>query len=194
MVLEHIYGQNPHGLTVGIDISAPMLEQAHAKLGENHHVLLIKQDISRELPFLDNYFDYIVASNVFQEIPDQRALLAEIMRILKPQGLFAAMMVCLEGKSSANLAYSRIAEEYLWYFKIFSDMKQMVLESRLKIIVEEQQFAKNPMASLVEKDNKMQFSGFHTIMKRVVQEGESPEQVSQGHYKFIAQKESGMRQ
>lgn len=67
-------------------------------------------------------------------------------------------------------------------------MKQMVYESGLKIIVEEQRFAQNPMASLVEKENKMQFSGFNTIMKRIAQEGARPEQVSQGHYKFIAQK------
>ncbi len=93
MVLEHICAKNPQGLTVGIDISAPMLEQAKAKLGASNRVLLVKHDISRGLPFLDNYFDYIVASNVFQEVPDQRALLSETIRILKVQGFFAAMMV-----------------------------------------------------------------------------------------------------
>ena len=125
---------------------------------------------------------------MFQEVPDQTFLLAEVVRVIKPHGYLAAMMVCLEDTMPANRAYSHIAEDYMWYFKSFTDMKQMVDAFRLKMVTEEQQFSKNPIASLVERDNTMQFPAFHAIMRRIAQAGEMPEHVSHGHYKFIAQK------
>ncbi len=42
------------------------------------------------LPFADNTFDKIVCSEVLEHIPDYRAVLKEIERVLKPGGLFCA--------------------------------------------------------------------------------------------------------
>ncbi|WP_372764150.1 class I SAM-dependent methyltransferase [Litorivivens sp.] len=43
-----------------------------------------------QLPFADNTFDKIICSEVLEHIPDYRAVLKEIERVLKPGGLFCA--------------------------------------------------------------------------------------------------------
>ncbi|MGI9282015.1 MAG: class I SAM-dependent methyltransferase [Endozoicomonas sp.] len=42
-----------------------------------------------ELPFEDNTFDKIICSEVLEHIPDYQGVLAEIKRVLKPDGLLA---------------------------------------------------------------------------------------------------------
>ena len=42
------------------------------------------------LPFADNTFDKVICSEVLEHIPDYRAALVEIGRVLKPGGLFCA--------------------------------------------------------------------------------------------------------
>ena len=42
------------------------------------------------LPFADNSFDAVICSEVLEHIPDYLSVLAEITRILKPNGVFAA--------------------------------------------------------------------------------------------------------
>ncbi len=43
-----------------------------------------------QLPFADNSFDKVICSEVLEHIPDYEGALAEIERILKPNGLFCA--------------------------------------------------------------------------------------------------------
>ncbi len=42
-----------------------------------------------ELPFVDNCFDRIIASEVLEHIPDDAAAMAELYRVLKPRGRIA---------------------------------------------------------------------------------------------------------
>lgn len=50
----------------------------------------LSQANALELPFADNTFDRVICSEVLEHIPDYRAVLGEIQRILKPGGLFCA--------------------------------------------------------------------------------------------------------
>lgn len=92
---------------VGVDLSQKDLATAHSRFQDFYP--LDKDPATREqdttskhrksfalyrsdglaLPFEDNSFDKVICSEVLEHIPDYRAMLAEIDRILKPNGLLA---------------------------------------------------------------------------------------------------------
>jgi len=67
---------------LGLEVSAPAVEQARAKGFEVFHGTL------DEANYPDNHFDLITASEILEHLPDPRAALIEIKRILRPGGLF----------------------------------------------------------------------------------------------------------
>jgi SAM-dependent methyltransferase len=71
----------------------------------DHHVDL------RSLPFEDASFDFVYASHVLEHIDDERKAIAEISRILRPQGL-AILPVPILGESTVEYPYPIAAEEY----------------------------------------------------------------------------------
>lgn len=70
---------------VGIDVSAAMLEQAAARLGDRAELHLVA---AGPMPFADNRFDLATVSMVIHEVPEQErlALVQEMARVLKPGG------------------------------------------------------------------------------------------------------------
>jgi len=48
-----------------------------------------KTENALKLPFEDNYFEKVVCSEVLEHIPDFKGVLAEINRVLKPDGVLA---------------------------------------------------------------------------------------------------------
>lgn len=45
---------------------------------------------ARQLPFADHFFDVVICSEVLEHIEDYEGVLAEVTRVLKPAGIFAA--------------------------------------------------------------------------------------------------------
>jgi arsenite methyltransferase len=86
--LAHAVG--PGGLALGVDLSRPMLDRAvQSAAGPNTGFLLAD---AQKLPFRDHTFDAAVSLAVLQLIPDPKAALAEISRVLKPGGRLAVMV------------------------------------------------------------------------------------------------------
>ncbi len=92
------YLLHDHIHVVGVDLSRQDLATAHnrlqAFLGEAGAVTADKSFSlycadGLSLPFADNSFDKVICSEVLEHIPDYRAMLAEIDRILKADGLLA---------------------------------------------------------------------------------------------------------
>ncbi|HEY8569017.1 class I SAM-dependent methyltransferase [Microbulbifer sp.] len=52
--------------------------------------LLFSVSDALQLPFADNFFDVVICSEVLEHIEDYEGVLAEITRVLKPAGIFAA--------------------------------------------------------------------------------------------------------
>lgn len=72
----------------GADISDNMLNELRRKLeGANHRLTLLNADATN-LPFEDDSFDVVLTVHVLHLIPNWKQALAEIRRVLKPNGLY----------------------------------------------------------------------------------------------------------
>jgi SAM-dependent methyltransferase len=75
------------GRIVGLDLSRGMLRQARAKLRPyGDRVSLIWQNASR-LPFDEGMFDAVTCLEAVEFLPNPRAALAEMVRVLRPGGV-----------------------------------------------------------------------------------------------------------
>jgi methionine biosynthesis protein MetW len=68
--------------TYGVEISDLAVEFARKKYGLN-----IFEGVAEDAMFEDEFFDVIILSHVLEHLPDPKATLKEINRILKPNGL-----------------------------------------------------------------------------------------------------------
>lgn len=77
-----------HGeLVVGLDISKELLKIAQTKCREKPNIHLLEADATK-IPFPDGYFDAVFSyGDVLSHIPDYRAALKEMSRVLRPGGL-----------------------------------------------------------------------------------------------------------
>lgn len=72
----------------GIDLSQKCIQAAqdHAKL--NNLEIDYRRGVAEQLPYEDNSFDVVICVDVLEHVADVKQVIAEIHRILKPQGLF----------------------------------------------------------------------------------------------------------
>ena len=72
----------------GLDLSAPYLAEARRLIGKTARVKLI-EGAAEKLPFDDASLDVVVSSFLMHELPEsiRRQALAEMARVLKPDGL-----------------------------------------------------------------------------------------------------------
>lgn len=73
------------GIYCGVDLSPKMLGKLLDK--RNDEPLHVVEGDATRLPYRAGGFDAVVAVHVFHLIPDWRGVLAEIARVLKPEGL-----------------------------------------------------------------------------------------------------------
>lgn len=69
----------------GIDLARPMLDRLRAKQTDEP-IDPVQGDVTR-LPYASAAFDAVIAVHVFHLIPAWRAVLAEVARVLRPDGL-----------------------------------------------------------------------------------------------------------
>ena len=85
--------KNPHQAIVGIDISEEMLVQARQKL-RNVERVTFEQASASALPIPDNTFEVVVSANAFHYFPEPEKALAEMRRVLKPDGKIVILDWC----------------------------------------------------------------------------------------------------
>jgi demethylmenaquinone methyltransferase/2-methoxy-6-polyprenyl-1,4-benzoquinol methylase len=80
------------GWAIGLDITESMLKIAASKQSDRPQVTASfhRADIMR-LPFGDSTFDRVTGGYALRNVPDVRDALVEIMRVLKPGGLFLSL-------------------------------------------------------------------------------------------------------
>ncbi|WP_370463915.1 class I SAM-dependent methyltransferase [Microbulbifer sp. ALW1] len=80
----------------GIDLSIEDVKTASERAapftesGEGCGRLQLGVGNALQLPFANDFFDVVICSEVLEHIPDYQGVLAEINRVLKPGGIFAA--------------------------------------------------------------------------------------------------------
>lgn len=92
----------------GFDVEAPVIEAARKRAavrGLADHVEFIQAEPGI-LPFADGSFDAVFSKDALLHVPDKEALLADIFRVLKPGGVFAASdwLISHDGPPSKDMA------------------------------------------------------------------------------------------
>ena len=78
----------PEGATVELtDFSSEMVEMVRGKFGHIANVATRAMDI-QNIDAADNSYDVVIANLVLQHVPDLSKAIAEVYRVLKPQGIF----------------------------------------------------------------------------------------------------------
>jgi arsenite methyltransferase len=103
----------PGGLALGVDISEPMLARAvRAEAGPQ--VGFLRADAQR-LPFRDEVFDALTSMAVLQLIPEPRAALAEMVRVLKP-GARPRCASCQEPGHTSSATTNSVTRWRIWAY------------------------------------------------------------------------------
>ncbi|MFC4054145.1 methyltransferase domain-containing protein [Actinomadura syzygii] len=84
----HLVSRSPGARLTSVDVSAASLDQARARVAETHpgaSVDFVRADL-HDLPFADETFDHLFVCFVLEHLPDPRAALAGLRRVLRPGG------------------------------------------------------------------------------------------------------------
>jgi ubiquinone/menaquinone biosynthesis C-methylase UbiE len=77
----------PSGKAVGIDAISEMLEKARVNLSMTELKNISFHEASAEnLPFPNREFDVVISNGVLNLVPNKPKALAEVLRVLKPEG------------------------------------------------------------------------------------------------------------
>ncbi|KIX21680.1 ubiquinone biosynthesis methyltransferase UbiE [Flavobacterium sp. 316] len=93
---------------IGLDISAGMLEVGKKKIDAkklNHKIEMILGD-SETIPYEDNYFDAITVAFGIRNFENLEKGLAEILRVLKPNGIFVILETSVPTKFPYKQGYA----------------------------------------------------------------------------------------
>lgn len=93
---------------IGLDISAGMLEVGKKKIAEkklDHKIQMVLGD-SENIPYPDNYFDAITVAFGVRNFETLEKGLAEILRVLKPNGVFVILETSVPTKFPYKQGYA----------------------------------------------------------------------------------------
>jgi ubiquinone/menaquinone biosynthesis C-methylase UbiE len=86
-LLARIVGEGPDdlGQVIGLDVSDEMIRRARAQSKDFENVMYVVGAADR-IPWEENYFDKILSIESFYYYPDQERALAELFRVMSPNG------------------------------------------------------------------------------------------------------------
>jgi SAM-dependent methyltransferase len=85
------------GTVCGVDTSAIAVEAARGRGHHDVHVAAVE-----DLPFGDHAFDLVTCLDVIEHTPDDRATLAELLRVTRPGGVLVATVPAYQSLFSAH--------------------------------------------------------------------------------------------
>ncbi len=112
-----MYLAQTHGAAhvTGIDVESPVLDKAQSRARSKNLLKSVSFQLvdPGPLPFADAQFDVVFSKDAIIHIPDKHTLMADIHRILKPGGWFAASdwLISHDGEPSADMKHYIALEE-----------------------------------------------------------------------------------
>jgi len=100
---------------IGLDISAGMLEVGKKKIEERKlsHIIDMVLGDSEKIPFEDNYFDAITVGFGVRNFENLEKGFAEILRVLKPNGVFVILETSVPDKTPYKQGYKFYSKNIL---------------------------------------------------------------------------------
>jgi SAM-dependent methyltransferase len=103
----HMVERHGAGHATGFDVELPVIQAARlraAKRGLSARATFV-QAPPGPLPFADQTFDTVFSKDALLHVPDKDVLFAEVFRVLKPGGVFAASnwMISHDGEPSSEM-------------------------------------------------------------------------------------------
>jgi ubiquinone/menaquinone biosynthesis C-methylase UbiE len=95
---------------VGVDLSGAMIDEAIGLAAGLENVRFQRAD-AEALPFADGSFTAVLCSNSFHQYPEPARAVAEMTRVLAPEGRIAI------GDACADLWTARVADRFLRRFE-----------------------------------------------------------------------------
>lgn len=110
----------------GIDISEKMIHKAQLKNPQHHFFTAA----AHELPFENNFFDYIVLTHVLTVVPNVEQVFSEIYRCLKPHG---KIIICHHVSNINISVINRMIFSVLKY-NYFTNIESSIKMNQFKLI------------------------------------------------------------
>ncbi|PBC06131.1 class I SAM-dependent methyltransferase [Mesorhizobium sp. WSM3860] len=111
----HLVARHGAALATGFDVERPVIETARRRAitQKLEDRVSFVQAPPGPLPFADASFDVVFSKDALLHVRDKDALFAEIFRVLKPGGVFAASnwMISHDGEPSADMKAYLAAED-----------------------------------------------------------------------------------
>ena len=170
------------GLQVtGVDLNPKYLEQAKEFKGDLRVELRVAD--ATDLPFADDTFDRIIASEVLEHIPNDEKAISEIFRVLKPGGI---VMITVPNKNypfcwdPANWVLERTFHWHLpsniwWLAGIWADHERLYDERELRSKMEKAGFGVEKVWHVTHYCLPFSHFLFYGIGKNLVEKGMLPE-------------------
>jgi demethylmenaquinone methyltransferase/2-methoxy-6-polyprenyl-1,4-benzoquinol methylase len=100
---------------IGLDISAGMLEVGNQKIKDKNLSNTIEMVLadSENMPFEDHYFDAITVAFGVRNFENLEKGLAEILRVLKPNGIFVILETSVPDKTPYKQGYTFYSKNIL---------------------------------------------------------------------------------
>ena len=167
------------GLLAGLDLTPDMLRLA--RLGSGDGVSLVEGNAATALPFREQSFDVITGLNLVQELPTDAvpSLFDGVYRLLRPGGVFQAVIPCMADKNPAADRFRQLAQARGYMDFRYADGLEKLLLGMLGFVVKRTEFRPST-AAVNEAKGNVRFSMFSDILTDIKTEGLDPSQVQQG--------------
>lgn len=110
------------GMIVGVDFCCEMLDVAKEKIGRRDNLSFVIAN-AKDMPFSDSGFDIVTVAFGMRNIPDTKAAIREIKRVLKPGGKFLTLEL-------TRPIHAWVVPFYRWYvFKVIPFVGRVITKT-----------------------------------------------------------------